>query len=64
VGVRHDGQSEQSLLPGVLHPIDAYPDGHFSPEMVARTEELYARNYNVYNDLSILLRGFRKLGNR
>lgn len=61
VGVYDDTQVDHPLRPGVLHPIDAYPDSHFSPEMVARAEEMYARNYSVYNDLAVLVGGFSKL---
>ena len=54
---------ETPTLVGVLQPADAYPNNTFSDEMVARLEELYARNYQVRNDLTILMKGFRKLGN-
>ena len=65
VGVHDSTQGTvNQLLPGVLYPADAYPNSQFSPEMVARTEELYLRNYLCRNDLSIIVRGFRKLGNR
>ena len=64
VGVHDISQGTvNQLLPGVLSPVDAYPHSHFSPEMVARTEELYVRNYRYRNDLNIIVRGFRKLGN-
>ena len=55
--------SAPQLRPGVLSPADAYPNSTFSPEMVTRTEELYVRNYRLRNDLTILSKGFRKLGN-
>ncbi len=55
--------SENTDIPGVLHPSDAYPKNSFSEEMICRLEELYARNYQTRNDLSILMKGFRKLGN-
>ena len=53
---------ETPTIVGVLHPADAYPNNSFSDEMVARLEELYARNYQVRNDLTIVLKGFVKLG--
>jgi len=65
VGVHDSPQGTVcQLLPGVLSPADAYPNNTFSPEMVARTEELYVRNYRCRNDLNIMVRGFQKLGNR
>jgi len=64
VGVTAAAQASGSQLrPGVLSPADAYPNSTFSPEIAARTEELYVRNYQVRNDLTILTKGFRKLGN-
>ena len=64
VGIASTAQGSASQLrPGVLSPADAYPNCTFSPEMVARTEELYVRNYRLRNDLTILTKGFRKLGN-
>ena len=54
--------SENTGIPGVLHPADAYPKNSFSEEIICRLEELYARNYQVRNDLTIVAKGFRKLG--
>lgn len=53
---------EPPTIVGVLHPADAYPKNIFSEEMIGRLEELYARNYQVRNDLTIMIKGFRKLG--
>lgn len=65
VGISQNMQNADSqLLPGVLSPADAYPNNNFSPEMIARTEELYVRDYRLRNDFLILTKGFRKLGNR
>lgn len=55
-------ESEMPLPEGVLAPADAYPDCTFSGEMLRRTEELYAREYHVRNDMTIVTRGFRRLG--
>ena len=63
VGVRSSSCPEgASLSVGVLYPADAYPDCAFSEEMLARTEELYVRNYRVWNDVTIVARGFHQLG--
>lgn len=62
VGLRPESQTgEGSLPPGVLHPADAYPDCVFSEEMLARTEELYVRDYRVWNDVTIVARGWRRM---
>ena len=62
VGLRPESQAPETPLPeGVLHPADAYPDCAFSDEMLARTEELYVRNYRVWNDMTILMRGLRRI---
>jgi GT2 family glycosyltransferase len=63
VGLRPESHSgDGSLRPGVLHPADAYPGFAFSDEMLARAEELYVRDYRVWNDVTIVARGFRHLG--
>ena len=63
VGLRSESHpGEGSLLPGVLHPADAYPGYVFSDEMLARAEELYVRDYRVWNDVTVVARGFRLLG--
>lgn len=65
VGLHADSHSGSSALPeGVLYPADAYPDCTFSEEMVRRTEELYARDYKVRNDLTILSRAWNLMGGR
>ena len=50
------------LKPGVLHPTDAFPDYRFPEEMLATSDQLYARDYTPKTDLMTLLRGFSKLG--
>ena len=63
VGLHPSTSSAENVgISGVLHPADAYPNNTFSDEMIARLEELYARNYQVRNDFTILLKGFAKLG--
>ena len=63
VGLRETiSDSEFSLRPGVLYPANAYPSSNFSDEMTRRLEEIYARNYQVRNDLMIVVKGFRQMG--
>jgi len=63
VGVKLlSAEAEDALPEGVLHPADAYQECTFSDEMLARTEELYVRNYSVRNDAVIVANGFKSLG--
>ncbi len=62
VGVRSAASDASTLLPGVLHPADAYPGSRFSDEMLSCLEELYLRDYSVHTDLAIMAKGFRELG--
>jgi GT2 family glycosyltransferase len=63
VGIRKSAsESEKPLPQSVLHPADAYPGNAFSEEMLDRLEEIYARSYSVRNDMSIMVKGFGKLG--
>ncbi len=47
---------------GILHPADALPHRHLNPEDITRLNILYARNYQLINDLRILYKAFRELG--
>ena len=57
---------DSSRLPeirlGVLHPLDAFPNQHVPDETAARLDLLYARDYKLMNDLTIIFKGFRNLG--
>lgn len=48
-----------SLKNGVISPSEK---GKFSPEAEARLNVIYAKDYSVYNDLSLILKNFRQLG--
>lgn len=63
VGLRETASESDVLLhPGVLYPADAYPNSDFSEEMTRRLEEIYVRNYQVRNDLTIMAKGFMQMG--
>ncbi|MDZ7776891.1 MAG: hypothetical protein U5L09_15420 [Bacteroidales bacterium] len=47
---------------GVLSPSDAIQNSKLNMETRQRLNLLYARNYNVYNDVNILLKNIKKLG--
>jgi len=50
------------LKRGVLSPADNVKLSELNSDTLQRLNLLYARNYNIYNDLSIIYRGFRELG--
>ncbi len=51
------------IRPGVLNPTEALNLKELSPETRDRLNLLYARDYKTKNDLNIILKGFRNLGN-
>ena len=63
VGVHQSASASEKPIVGVLYPADAYPNNAFSDEMVSRLEDIYVRKYFVHNDLTIVAKGFAKLGN-
>ena len=64
VGVHSNAFASGAPIVGVLYPADAYPNNAFSDKMVSRLEDIYIRNYLVHNDLTIVAKGFAKLGNQ
>lgn len=62
----HD--SKKASLPkirkGVLNPSDAFPCEELSPEACERLDVLYAKDYTVYRDISIIYKGFKNLGRK
>jgi O-antigen biosynthesis protein len=51
------------IPPGVLNPTEALNLKELSPETRDRLNLLYARDYKTKNDLNIILKGLRNLGN-
>ena len=51
------------IKPGVLNPVDGMRMNHQDFETIDNLNILYARDYNVWKDLNIVLYAFRKLGN-
>jgi hypothetical protein len=49
---------------GVLNPTDAFHKKNLSNEMITRLNMIYARDYNITNDLNILFKGIRELGRK
>lgn len=52
------------LKPGVLDPAEALSVKSLSDETLDRLNLLYARDYKTKNDLNILVKGFRNLGDK
>ena len=66
VGFTQHAESEVHRLPeikkGVLNPMDVFKNKHLPEETTTRLDLLYARDYQLTNDLNIIIRGFRQLG--
>ncbi len=52
------------IKPGVLNPIDSMKLKYQDSETISNLNLLYARDYNVWKDLNIILFAFRNLGNQ
>jgi lipopolysaccharide/colanic/teichoic acid biosynthesis glycosyltransferase len=52
------------LKKGILHPSDGISRGDLSDKNIARLNIIYAREYNVFNDIKIVVRGFGNLGRK
>ncbi|MEI6748413.1 MAG: glycosyltransferase family 2 protein [Bacteroidales bacterium] len=59
--------AEHQKLPhikrGILNPTDVYRNKTISPDAILRLNMLYVRDYKLMNDLQIIVRAFRRLGN-
>jgi O-antigen biosynthesis protein len=49
---------------GILNPTDVYRNKSISADTILRLNMLYARDYKLMNDLQIIFRAFRSLGNK
>jgi hypothetical protein len=57
-----DLQGLPSIRKGVLDPLIGKGEEREDPELVRKLNVVYAKDYRVRNDLSILFRGVRSLG--
>ncbi|MGE5424310.1 MAG: glycosyltransferase [Syntrophothermus sp.] len=67
VGYSVSSDSDHQHLPeirkGVLNPVDAFGTGKKIPgDAASRLNMMYARDYKVTNDLTIIIKGFRNIG--
>jgi GT2 family glycosyltransferase len=67
VGYARDGGADRDFnlpkLPvGILSPVDGLDGGTLDAEGLNRLNLRYAKDYNVLNDLAVVIRGMRELG--
>jgi hypothetical protein len=58
----HDSEKLPELKPGVLNPAVALSSRHLTEHTLERLNLLYARDYKIKNDLNIMFKGFRYMG--
>jgi len=67
IGYCPTATTEHQKLPhikhGILNPTDAYRNKTISADAILRLNMLYVRDYKLMNDLQIIARAFRNLGN-
>lgn len=51
-----------SLKKSILNPSDAFKNKNLNNELLMQMNIMYARDYNVSNDLNIIFRGFKNCG--
>lgn len=68
VGYVSDETIDPERLPhirkGILHPMDAFGKDKISQEIRQRLNFIYARDYSIYSDLNIIMKGYRSLGRK
>jgi GT2 family glycosyltransferase len=57
-----DHQSLPKIRKGVICPVDTLNQPQIAPEVAERLNMLYAKDYRSSNDLTLIRKGFRKLG--
>lgn len=63
-GIENGRHGLPSVRIGVLNPSDALREPVSDPEIVERLNMTYSRDYSIFKDLNIILRGVRELGRR
>jgi len=61
-GPAPDVQRLPDIRKGVLNPHDAFQNKQIDPDAAARLDLMYARDYKLTNDFTIIFKGFRELG--
>ena len=61
-----DDEDSQNSFPklkkGVIFPTDALNLEQYNNEIIRQVNNLYARDYKIFGDLNIILKGFKHLG--
>ncbi|MEP7168985.1 MAG: glycosyltransferase [Bacteroidota bacterium] len=57
-------EKNTSYKKGVLSPLDALKKTHFDESTISRLNVLYAKEYSVYTDLRIIIKGVKNLGRK
>jgi len=63
----HDVESIQTLpkiRKGILFPSDAIKNKIVNTDLIKKMDMLYAREYKPFNDINIILKGFRNIGRK
>lgn len=51
-----------TIKKGILSPTDAFKNRYLNTNDILKLNMLYAKDYKIYNDLNIILRGFKYMG--
>ncbi len=57
-----NGDKLPKIKPGIISPVDALKNFNQDAMTIEKLNVLYAKDYQVNNDLNIILKGFRQLG--
>lgn len=52
------------IKPGIIHPLDAYPELVADPQTSMHRNILYAKDYRMQNDVDFIIKSWRKLGRK
>lgn len=63
-GIEKNRHGLPSVKRGVLNPSDAMRDPVEEPDLKERLNMTYSRDYSIFKDLNIILRGMRELGRK
>ncbi|MBL7927668.1 MAG: glycosyltransferase [Bacteroidia bacterium] len=64
VSFASSSNEKTNYKPGILNPTDALKNYHADAATIVRLNMLYAREYNVYDDLQIVLKNIPALGRK
>jgi len=59
-----DSNNLPKIKKGILSPIDLLKDNNISDIYIKNSNMVYAKDYNIWNDFKILLKGFKNIDRR